>query len=158
MALKSSVIHSQLITTGQQVLLLPNTAVAEIVHYSAPQPADNAPDWLLGTMEWRGLRLPVISFERAAGDTPGETGAGQRIAVINGVHNDNSLQFYALVIEGNPRLVNVGAESISTSADGESARLQLQQVTVNNIAAVIPDLGALEQLITREGVRSERVH
>lgn len=158
MARTGSVIHSQLITTGQQVLLLPNTAVAEIVHYSAPQPADNAPEWLLGTMEWRGLRLPVISFERAAGESPSDVGTGQRIAVINGVHNDDSLQFYALVIDGNPRLINVGAESISKSADGESARLQLQQVTVNNIAAVIPDLSALEQLITRQGVRSERVH
>lgn len=159
MANKNTVIHSQLITAGQHVLLVPNTAVAEIVHYTDPQPADNAPDWLLGTMEWRGLRLPVISFQHAAGDASGEPGATRRIAVINGVHNDNSLQFYAMVIEGNPRLVNIGAESISTRADGESAQLQLQQVTVNDVIdAVIPDLSALEQLITREGVRSERVH
>lgn len=57
MSSESAVIHSQLIATQSRSLLLPNTAIAEIVRYTEPQPAaDPAPDWLLGTMVWRGLR------------------------------------------------------------------------------------------------------
>ena len=54
-----AVIHSQLNATQHRNLLLPNTAIAEIVRYAALQPVDNAPEWLLGTMRWRGLRIPA---------------------------------------------------------------------------------------------------
>ena len=74
MSNESTVIHSQLVATQTRNLLLPNTAIAEIVRYTEPQPADDAPDWLLGTMVWRGLRIPVGLIVRhiAQGQTVAE--------------------------------------------------------------------------------------
>jgi chemosensory pili system protein ChpC len=132
-----TMIHSQLITTQSRSLLLPNTAIAEIVHYAAPQPVDDAPDWLLGTMVWRGLRIPVVSYERASGDVSMEYDNRARIAVLNGVHSGAALQFYAFVISNNPRLLKVSRDDVRKQGGGDRDKFQLQQVVVNNITAII---------------------
>jgi len=158
MSSERAVIHSQLLATQNQNLLLPNTAIAEIVRYAAPQAVDNAPDWLLGTMVWRGLRIPVVSYERAAGEAATEYDSGARIAVLNGVHSGAALQFYAVVIRNNPRLLKVLRDDIRKDSGGDRDKFQLQHVSVNNITAIIPDLAALEQLICNAGIQTERVH
>jgi chemosensory pili system protein ChpC len=151
-------IHSQLLTTQSRSLLLPNTAIAEIVHYATPQLVDNAPDWLLGTMVWRGLRIPVVSYERASGDVSMQYDKRARIAVLNGVHSGAALQFYAFVISNNPRLLKLSRDDVRKQDGGDRDKFQLQQVVVNNITAIIPDLAALEQLICDAGMQTERVH
>ena len=158
MSNQRTVIHSQLIATQNRNLLLPNTAIAEIVRYTAPQCVDNAPDWLLGTMVWRGLRIPVVSYERAAGEFAADIDNGARLAVLNGVHSGAALKFYAVVIRSNPRLLKVLRDDIRKESGGDHDKFQLQQVMVNNITAIIPDLAALEQLICSAGTQTERVH
>ncbi len=158
MARRSEVIHGQLVNTDTATLLVPNTAVAEIVQYADPQPADDAPHWMLGTMEWRGLRVPVISFDRASGSEGESSNSGRRIAIFNAVNSGDQLKFFGIVIRGNPRLVNLGRDEISKTADGEGNRLELQAVTVKDTPAIIPDLARLEKLVRGAGGRSERVH
>ena len=48
-------------------LLLPNATIAEVLSYADPEPVENAPDWLLGRIRWRGWQLPLVSFARIAG-------------------------------------------------------------------------------------------
>ncbi len=158
MARQNEVIHGQLVNTDAATLLVPNTAVAEIVHFSEPEQVGDAPSWLLGTMEWRGLRIPVVSFERATGVDSENPGAGHRIAILNGVNSGDQLQFFAIVIRGNPRLVNLSRDDIATLADRDADKLQLQSVSVKDVSAVIPDLAQLEQMVSKAGYRSERVH
>lgn len=158
MSNERTVIHSQLIALQNQNFLLPNTVIAEIVHYAAPQAADNFPDWLLGTMVWRGLRIPVVSYERAVGEAATNYDSSARIAVLNGVHSGTALEFYAVVIRNNPRLLKVKRDDLRKENGAERDKFQLQQVNVNNITAIIPDLAALEQLICSAGVQTERVH
>ena len=158
MSNQRTVIHSQLIATQHRNLLLPNTAIAEIVRYAAPEPVDNAPAWLLGTMQWRGLRIPVISYELAAGENTTEPGSEARLAILNGVHSGAALQFYAVVIRNNPRLLKVVRDDIRQESGSDHGKFQLQQVVVNNITAIIPDLAALEQLVCNAGIQTERIH
>lgn len=158
MANQSTVIHSQLIATRSRNLLLPNTAIAEIVRYAAPQPVDTAPEWLLGTMVWRGLRIPVVSYELAAAEAAAEYDNRARIAILNGVHSGAALQFYAIVIRDNPRLLKVLRGDIRKESGADREKFQLQQVVVKDVMATIPDLAALEQLISNAGIQTERVH
>jgi len=158
MSNETTVIHSQLIATQHRSLLLPNTAVAEIVRYAAPQPVDNTPDWLLGTIVWRGLRVPVVSYERASGEAATEPDSAARIAILNGVHSGTTLQFYAIVIRANPRLLKLVRDDLRKEGGGDRDKFQLQQVVVRDITATIPDLAALEQLICNAGIQTERVH
>ena len=65
MAKKTQYIHSQMLALSGDPLVLPNTAVAEIINYVEPTPVKDAPDWLLGTLDWRGYRIPLLSLEQA---------------------------------------------------------------------------------------------
>ena len=129
-------------------LLLPNVAVAEVVPYVRPREVVGAPDWLLGTLSWRGLNIPLISYDRLQG-LDNSAGIGQaRIAVLNTVQADSGLKFYALVTAGIPQLKRVNADAIQEPpADvGEGA---LSQVQIGDIQAMIPDLDALEATVAR---------
>ena len=61
------IIRGVLIQVAEARLLLPNATIAEVLSYAAPEPLENAPDWLLGRIRWRGWQLPLMSFARFAG-------------------------------------------------------------------------------------------
>lgn len=133
------------VTDGK--LLLPNVSVAEVLDYQQPEPGAKAsPDYILGTIRWRGLSLPVVSFERA-NQREMKAGAGARIAVINTVSSSNDeLPFFALVTQGIPRLVKITEAAIET-LDGDLGPAQSALVRVDGEDACIPNIDYLEQLI-----------
>ena len=46
-----------LIPLADRTLLLPNVVVAELIPYRTPQVTPGMPDWFLGQVAWRDLRL-----------------------------------------------------------------------------------------------------
>lgn len=127
-------------------LLLPNVAVAEVVPYMRPRALADAPEWLLGTISWRGLTIPLVSYDGLYGAGV-QAGVGQaRIAVLNTVHPDSGLKFYALVTAGIPQLKRVNADLLQ-EVSTEDATGVLSQVQIGEIQAVIPDLSALESMV-----------
>ena len=64
-----------LVPLADRTLLLPNVAVAELIPYRAPQVTEGTPDWFLGQIAWRDLRLPLLSFEAASGGPFGRSSA-----------------------------------------------------------------------------------
>lgn len=130
-------------------LLLPNVAVAEVVPYVQPRGIDDAPEWLLGTISWRGLNIPLISYDRLQGlDVRGGL-VQARIAVVNGIQPDSGLPFYALVTAGIPQLKRVNADTLQeVAADARGGALC--EVQVGDIPALIPDLGALESAVAAQ--------
>ncbi|MDX5298834.1 MAG: chemotaxis protein CheW, partial [Gammaproteobacteria bacterium] len=95
-------------------LLLPNVSLAEVVDYATPQRGSQGPDWYLGRFSWRGISLPVISYDAANGATPQtpDTARG-RIAVLNTIGPQHEqLPFLAVVTQGIPRLAKVDADAL----------------------------------------------
>ena len=74
-------IRGVLITVTNGRLLLPNANVAEVITFSDPEAVENAPEWLLGRVRWRGWRLPLISFSRMAGWSQEDGHLGAKVAV-----------------------------------------------------------------------------
>src|SRR3546814_6471524 len=57
-------IRGVLIQVGGARLLLPNATNSEVLSYADPEPVENAPEWLLCRIRWRGWQLPLVSFSR----------------------------------------------------------------------------------------------
>ena len=127
-------------------LLLPNVAIAEVIPYIRPRAMEGGPDWLLGAISWRGLTIPLISFDRLHGRAGGDTLVQARIAVFNSVHAGSPLGFYAVVTAGIPQLKRVNAENLQ-EASGAAVDGILTHVQVGDIQAAIPDLAALESVV-----------
>lgn len=68
-----------LLALADRCLVLPNVAVAELIGYQAGTPAPEQPDWMLGWIDWRNQRLPLLSFEAACG---GQLRVGERARIV----------------------------------------------------------------------------
>jgi len=61
-----NVVRCLLIPISGGQLLLPNSVVAEVFPYNEPERvAENQPNWLLGLIDWRNQRIPLLSIEEA---------------------------------------------------------------------------------------------
>jgi chemosensory pili system protein ChpC len=131
--------------SGRQ-LLLPNVSIAEVVDYASNDAGTGAPDWLAGYLDWRGLSLPVISYDAANGGyltVPGENRG--RILVLNSVSSNKKLRFLALITQGIPSQVRIGQEQIK-QLEAENGPADLMLVDVDGETAWIPNLDYLETL------------
>lgn len=142
-------IRSVLIPLGNRQLLLPNAVVAEVMGYQTPDPVDEAPEWFLGNIAWRGIMIPVVSYEAMGGEevmTPGHRG---RIAIMNALSNHPRLSHFGLVVQAIPSLVRVSVDNVLPVADAEDANDPLirQVVELDMSPAYIPDLDEVEQRI-----------
>lgn len=129
---------------ADRTLLLPNVAVAELITYRTPPPMAGLPDWFLGQVAWRDLRLPLLSFEAASGGKV-VVAEGARIAILNALGGRPDVKFIALLVQGIPRSLRV-AEDLPR-ADVPLAPLELAAVKVDDAVLRIPDLQGLEQLL-----------
>ncbi|MGO1691809.1 MAG: chemotaxis protein CheW [Marinobacter sp.] len=143
----SQTLSCVMIPVGGRQLLLPNVSIAEVVDYASNDAGAGAPDWLAGHLEWRGLSLPVISYDAANGGNlsiPGDNRG--RIVVLNSISDNNKKRrFMALITQGIPSQVRITEEHLK-QLNGENGPADLMQVDVDGEAAWIPNLDYLESL------------
>lgn len=149
MAIVKKSVASQVIPLANDHFVLPNTAVAEIIGYtkadSLPGAIKDAPDWLIGMLSWRGMSVPLLSFEALLGEKAVDPGTQARIAVINGIGEDTKVPFIAVTCQGIPRLVQIDESRISTVDDNAEANpAVLCHVVIDGEVAIIPDIENIE--------------
>lgn len=138
-------VRSQLIQLEALRLVLPNTAIAEVVAYSELDLPDNMPEWFLGFSHWRGYQIPVVSFEKMINQVGSKPGKRSRIIVLNSISADTQTPFYGMLSIGIPSLMTVDEKSITDAPlIGETDPLIMRQVIVHKHAAIIPDQYELE--------------
>jgi chemosensory pili system protein ChpC len=146
MSMMPSEIASLLIPLESNNLLVPNSCVAEIVPYVLPEKSENQNAWLLGNVVWRDLDLPCISFEHLA-DNKSLSTKVERIAIFNTVSEAFDKRFYGVAINGIPRLARVVEQEIVEELI-EQAAFEKLNVQVNGEKCIIPDLEAIEKLLS----------
>lgn len=131
-------------------LLLPNATIAEVLSFAAPDPVADAPDWLLGRIRWRGWQLPLVAFSRLAGISAEEQGGlGSKVVVLKTLGGDQKAPYFALLTQGFPRLVTVARSALVADAEqGDLPPAVLARLTLNEDAALLPDLGMVEAMLS----------
>jgi chemosensory pili system protein ChpC len=144
-------IRGVMISVSQGRLLLPNASVAEVITFSDPEPVENAPEWLLGLIRWRGWRLPLLSFSRFAHwSEEEEASTGAKVVVLKALGGNPKLPYFAMLSQGFPRLVTVAQDALLESHSVKDLPLGIySQVTLNGDPAAVPDLMSLELLIDK---------
>ena len=142
-------VRSVLIPLHERQILLPNAAVAEVMDYQQPESAgDDLPEWFLGHLAWRGVMMPVVSYEGLLGDpvvTPGSRG---RILALNALGSHERVSHIGLVVHAIPSLVRVSADNVvPVGPEGEPQPLIRQHVELDMSPALIPDLDEIERQV-----------
>lgn len=143
-------VHCLLLPLNQDIMLLPNAAVAEVIPYSEAIAVEDAPDWLIGYINWRDRRIPLVMFETASDGQAGRVHKGCRIAVLNTLNGNNELPYIAVLMQGLPSLQVVRSNMIQYADRPTMQRQSIKAyVNLNGVAALMPDIDDLESRLTR---------
>lgn len=140
-------IHCLMIPISNEILLLPNASIAEVIGFQEPEKGSDANDWLLGRINWRDYRVPVISFELATGiGSEVSTRKASRIAILNTLNGNSKLPYIGMLTQGIPHLQVVQERNIIPNTQGDNkSRFIKEYVLVNGEPAAIPDIDELEK-------------
>lgn len=146
----ASEIPSLLIPMAGNMLVLPTVSVAEMTPYQAPQASRSlttktSPDWYLGDFLWRGVMVPMISYERLSQGHLAEILPESQVIVLNSTGVSQQLPFLCIPTQGIPRLSRVAANEISQNTQAVLHEYNQMQVLVAGEEAVIPDVEKMEQ-------------
>lgn len=138
---ESGKVSCLLVPLHEKQLVLPNVTVAEIIPYREPTTVVGKDNWYLGQLEWRNTDIPVISYEVLnSEDMPPLENT--RLAIINGM--DKSLPFYAILVQGIPKLIHVHEDEIISVEAVNTGLYDQMAVRVFDENAMIPNLGMIE--------------
>lgn len=129
-----------LLTVGEYRLLVPVTAVAEVI--TAAELLRGGDGLLHGWFRWREQQLPLVSFSAACGGPPEQAAA--YVAVLNAIDSAAGLGFYALPLTVIPRSAQVFPEAGLLPA-GDGIELLAWEAAIGETRAWVPRLDLLEE-------------
>lgn len=130
-------------------VLVPNASVAEVIDHQTVEPIDDGPQWLLGALHWRVLRIPVVSMENLLGGDYRQAPGSAKIMVFNSVRAQTTVPFLAVPISGIPSLFTADEEGLGAPSNGDSelARTIACCIRSGEKQAYIPDLSAIQGMV-----------
>lgn len=133
---------------NEDYVMLPNSAVGEILNFSSPQPFKQGPAWLLGEIAWHGWQVPVINYERLIRDNGITTITSKsRILIVKTLGESTQVNYIGLLIQGLPRLKKVSAGTLMETQNGDLPETVFSRVSIDGLQAVIPELGDLTRVV-----------
>jgi chemosensory pili system protein ChpC len=143
------VVASLLVPVQNKSLLVPNVVVAEVVPLQQAQEVEGSPPWMMGLVQWRGEQIPVLSFEIANSQVHGRDSDNARLAILNAVGGKSNLKFFALLVQGIPRMIKLTETEVREDKQTSTGDAEKMAVITQLGKAVIPDLDYLESLVAR---------
>lgn len=144
------VIHCLTIPLVEETALLPNAAIAEVIGYKEPTPIADAPDWFLGYIEWRGKRVPVVSFEAVSGKGISAAKKNSRVAVLNTLNGNAQIPYVGILSQGIPSLAIVQEQGVEDKTSSDNSRQAVGAfVQVGGVEALIPNIDEIEQRLIK---------
>ncbi len=156
MSAEETELYSLLVPLAEDRLIVPRACVVEVVRFSSPEHEAGAHDWMLGTVNWNGRQLPVVSFEGALGkEIPPPTGRA-RIVVFYASTGQLNTGYFGVLTQGFPQLVRVNKDvlKLHTTEGWPNDAPVLCRVKMINEFPLIPDLEKLEAMLALESMQA----
>jgi chemosensory pili system protein ChpC len=133
----------------KQAVILPGDVVAEIIPYEPLQRMGDAPEWFLGLLGWRGIQVPVVSFEMLTVERASfslVSVASANLVIVRGDTDQAMLPFYALVAQTDPVAHEISDEMLIGTEDTVK-RTEIARAKFNNDVLSVPNLGYLQKAL-----------
>jgi chemosensory pili system protein ChpC len=146
-------IKSIILTLKNELVVVPNASVAEIISVQDVREVENSPRWMLGKARWRGVEVPVVSYEAAGGDDVQAVNINTQVAVMYSVSEDSEHAYIGLAMHGVPHVSTFSRDQIRTDENVSSDHpMVAQKVRINGAAAGILDLFAIDEMLQQAAV------
>ena len=147
-------LYSLLIPLRAERLLVPRMCVAEVIALAEMERRrdEDAPEWLLGTVDWNGRHLPVVSFDHG-GEPAAQKGRKKpsraRIVVFHAISNRLKGGYFGILTQGFPQLVRVNPGVVAQDVDTPvpAGLPVLCRVRMIHEFPLIPDIEGIEEML-----------
>ena len=137
---KSKSVRCMLLPLTSLNLLVPNSAVAEIIGYSPPRRLSDTSEWFAGVVIWRGVYIPVVAVEEMCNLDTAQVGPRTRIAIIYNPEKDQDLPYLGIHMQDIPRAYLAETDSMVSGSDEGLSDYLVTRVDDEQLGRVIPDL------------------
>lgn len=139
----------------EKQLLLPSAVVAEIIDYqTVQQQDDDQPTWYLGTIDWRGINLPLISLENLNNNTFFTQSHQLKIVVVHALENCFSPNYWGFIVIETPRMLRLEpAQLQSNEQHFEEDNIAKTWVDFAGDILIVPNLYLIESKIAQLATR-----
>jgi chemosensory pili system protein ChpC len=144
-------LYSLLIPLRGERLLVPRMCVAEVIAFADTARNRDAemPDWFLGVIDWNNRRVPVVSFDAAAGEERKTKRNRTRVVVFHAITQELKGGYYGILTQGFPQLVRVNPDVLGLDAEhglpeGFPALCRARMI---HEFPLIPDVERLERML-----------
>lgn len=140
-----------MVPTAAATLVVPAATVAEVVAKPANlRPLPAAEPWVAGYFRWRNRPVTLVSFDRIAAGR--ESPDFSRVCVFHPLPGRQSFDYFALIMKGEPRSVEITDSAAAAAAPPHlAARFVSGAVQVDDRTLVIPDFAALKSAFYPDG-------
>ena len=145
----ASPLPAYLLPLQKSNLLVPEATVAEIIPYEPLQRVPDSPDWLLGILGWRGVQVPVVSYEMLTirrGSFSLVSVSSASLVILRALGGRMELPFFAIVAQTIPRPKQITSEQLFDTGD-DLAPTELVKARLADEIVSIPDLDHVESCI-----------
>ena len=150
-------LYSLLIPLRTERLLVPRMCVAEVIAFAETvrDRETETPDWFLGTVDWNGRRLPVVSFDGPGLEERRTKRGRTRVVVFHALTEELRGGYYGILTQGFPQLVRVNADvlSVDTEQPLPPGQPVLCRARMIHEYPLIPDVERLERMIAELPIR-----
>jgi chemosensory pili system protein ChpC len=144
-------LYSLLIPLKGERLLVPRMCVAEVIAFAEAtrDRHEESPDWFLGTIDWNGRRLPVVSFDDPQVEERKSRRGRTRVVVLHAITQELKGGFYGILTQGFPQLVRVNPDvlTLETEQPLPEDKPVLCRARMIHEYPLIPDVERLERMI-----------
>ena len=130
-------------------VLIPEVSVAEIIPYEPLQRVQDTPDWFLGFLGWRGVQVPVASFEMLGverGSFSLVSVSSASLVVLKALGSDQKFSYFAIVAQASPELVSLSSADLIETGDRAEKTEMLKARYADEIVS-IPDFEYIQSEI-----------
>ncbi len=137
---KTTSVRCMLLQLTSLNLLIPNSAVAEIIGYSTPRRLADTSNWFSGVVLWRGVYVPVVVIEQMCNVSAAQVGPRARIAIVYNPEKDPDLPYIGIHMQDIPRAYLAETESMESGSDENLSPYLITRVDDEQLSRVIPDI------------------
>ncbi len=143
----SRAIQSLMLPIETFTLLLPSTMVAEVVGLNGLSPVPAAKPWTLGILAWRGLQVPVISFEALADRPSARPKLRSRIVVCYPLPGRPARDFLGILSSNDPQSRLVAETDLEETGEVPTHPCVAQFARLKDTEIALPDIEALTRML-----------
>jgi chemosensory pili system protein ChpC len=152
MAQASRPIKCMILTLQSENVIVPKTAIAEILSVKDAMDIANMPEWYVGKMLWRGVNVPLVSFEAAGGDNVKKVNLNTQVAMLYSIKKDTEYPYLGVVISGVPHEADVAEGQITLDEHAMKSNtnpMAAMKARINGAAVSVLNLGAIEAMVIK---------